>query len=200
MNKIAGAFDTFLRVVLSVALVITFMPVSLDAAYADGADELQLGAAGSKDEGFQAQPGEEGSSTLSGSDEAAEHDESVSPEGGSSSNEVASEEQGAVGGVEPESAAPVASQASTPPGQGLVSWARLMPNGYIYECDSEGELLEPIDEEKPSKKSVNSWAVIDLFVDRDVTSIPRSLCECAGYLNSVTFEAGTKLDSAGAYR
>lgn len=48
-----------------------------------------------------------------------------------------------------------------------------MPNGYIYECDSEGELLEPIDEEKPSKKSVNSWAVIDLFVDRDVTSIPR---------------------------
>ena len=52
MNKIAGAFDTFLRVVLAVALVVTFTPVSRDAAYADGVDELQLGAAGSKGEGL----------------------------------------------------------------------------------------------------------------------------------------------------
>ena len=197
MNKIAGAFDTFLRVVLAVALVVTFTPVSRDTAYADGTDELQLGAAGSKGEGAQTQPDKENSSTLSDSDEAAEHGESASPEGGSSSNETAPEEQAVVGDVESESAAPVASQASTPPGQGLVSWARLMPNGYIYECDSEGELLEPIDEEKPSKNSVDSWAVIDLFVDRGVTSIPRALCECAGYLNSVTFEVGTKLDSIG---
>ena len=197
MNKIAGAFDTFLRVVLAVALVVTFTPVSRDAAYADGVDELQLGAAGSKGEGTQTRPGKENSSTLSDSDETAEHGGSALPEGGSSSNETVSEEQAVVGGIESELAAPVASQASTPPGQGLVSWAKLMPNGYIYECDSEGELLEPIDEEKPSKNSVNSWAVIDLFVDRGVTSIPWSLCECAGYLNSVTFEAGTRLDSIG---
>ena len=199
MNKIAGAFDVFLRVVLSVALVATFTPVPRDAAYADGADELQLGATGSNDQGAQTQLGEESSSTLSDSDEAAEHGESASPEDGSSSNEAAPEEQAVVGGVESESAAPVASQTSTSSGQGLVSWARLMPNGYIYECDSEGELLEPIDEEKPSKNSVDSWAVIDLFVDRGVTSIPRALCECAGYLNSVTFEAGTKLDSIGDF-
>ena len=162
MNKIAGAFDTFLRVVLAVALVVTFTPVSRDAAYADGVDELQLGAAGSKGEGTQTRPGKENSSTLSDSDETAEHGGSALPEGGSSSNETVSEEQAVVGGIESELAAPVASQASTPPGQGLVSWAKLMPNGYIYECDSEGELLEPIDEEKPSKNSVNSWAVIDL--------------------------------------
>ena len=199
MNKIAGAFDVFLRVALSVALVAAFTPVPRDAAYADGADELQLGATGSNDQGAQTQLGEESSSTLSDSDEAAEHGESASPEGGSSSNEAAPEEQAVVGGVESESAAPVASQTSTSSGQGLVSWARLMPNGYIYECDSEGELLEPIDEEKPSKNSVDSWAVIDLFVDRGVTSIPRALCECAGYLNSVTFEAGTKLDSIGDF-
>lgn len=199
MNKIAGAFDTFLRVVLAVALVVTFTPVSRDAAYADGVDELQLGAAGSKDEGVQTQLGEESSSTLSGSGEAAEHGESASSEGGSSADETAFGGQAALDDAESESksAAPVASQTSTSSGQGLVSRAKLMPNGYIYECDSEGELLEPIDEEKPSKNSVDSWAVIDLFVDRGVTSIPRALCECAGYLNSVTFEVGTKLDSIG---
>ena len=151
MNKIAGAFDTFLRVVLSVALVITFTPVSRDAAYADGADELQLGAAGSKDEGFQAQPGEEGSSTLSGSDEAAEHDESVSPEGGSSSNEVASEEQGAVGGVEPESAAPVASQASTPPGKALFRGPGSCPTAIYMSAIPRANCLNPLMKKNPPK-------------------------------------------------
>lgn len=118
MNKIAGAFDTFLRVVLAVALVVTFTPVSRDAAYADGADELQLGAAGSKDEGVQTQPGEESSSTLSGSGEAAEHGESASSEGGSSADETAFGGQAALDDAESESksAAPVASQTSTSSG------------------------------------------------------------------------------------
>lgn len=198
MNKIAGAFDAFLRVVLAVALVVTFTPISRDAAYADGVDETQSGIAASKDEGAQAPLGEQVTPTLPHSSESAANDESALSESASLSDGASSGERVVSGGTESElESAADASQAPAPPGQGLVSWAKLMPNGYIYECNSEGELLETIDEEKPSRNSVNSWAVVDLFVDRDVTSVSQSLCEGAGYLNSVTFEAGTKLDSIG---
>lgn len=87
-----------------------------------------------------------------------------------------------------------------PRGKALFRGPGSCPTAIYMSAIPRANCLNPLMKKNPPKKSVNSWAVIDLFVDRDVTSIPRSLCECAGYLNSVAFEAGTKLDSAGAYR
>ena len=215
--KSVGICNALLRVLLSVALVVSFTPIPGHAA--EGAS-AQGGSP-------SASVGEQAASLSEGSGEAASaaHDAAgvlgAAADGGgvsSGSDAVSSigEASGSVApagegadGVSPadgESGSEAADAADDPaeraaddePAQQgvLYPFGKLMASGYVYACDERGDLTKRIDEDDPERNAISARAVTNLIVDYYVAGIPEGLCEGSTSLTSVLFE-NDRLDSIG---
>ncbi len=226
MNRVAGAFDTFLRVLLSVALVATFTPVPRDAAYAAEGNVASVGAASADgaspgavsvdeispataqtDAADDAQPEP---AAVSGSESAA----SNSSDGSASSamGETASDENSgqtaetdaeSKGGELSSANAAAETTANSEDAEALAQYepdfyafGKLMPNGYVYECDGKGNLVHPYREDLPEKYAIDRFIVGTLVVDAGVTKIKDSFLYDSWDLTEVRFE-GDSLTSIG---
>ena len=195
--------DIALRVFLSLALVVSFIPIARDASYAaeDYAASIEAVNADASTRGdtdsFEADTaGGEGDSAA-GAYSAFEGDSDSDSAGGETDADKA--QPGGSGDAD-------ASDSSTAQGvsagaaqaRPICEYGKLMPDGSVYECDESGNLKESIDESDSKSHSVNPWEVKNLIVDSQATSIPERLCYSSTYLQSVRFE-GKALKSIGEY-
>lgn len=169
MKKSARGSGIFLRVFLSLALVVSFVPITRDASYAaeDYAAPIETVNADASTRGD------------------ADHFEADTA--GGESDAGASDGSTAV-------SSPYGAAQARP----ICEYGKLMPDGSVYECDESGNLKEPIDKLDPESHSVNPGEVKNLIVDSQTTSIPERLCYSSTYLQSVQFE-GVALKSIGEY-
>ncbi len=191
MKKSACGFDAFLRVFLSIALVISFTPIVHDVSYAseksDAPSMAEDAAADAPSSSMvNAVDSEEDLPSSSGSDPAGEQVNGA----------AAPSDQGFAAAFDDSTTA----DASNAPAEarGICAYGKLMPNGYVYESDESGVLEKSIDESNPELHSVNPGEVENLIVDAETTSIPERLCFCSTYLQSVRFENNV-LESIGEY-
>ena len=203
MKKSARGSDIFLRVLLSLALVVSFIPITRDASYAaedyaashegmnadastgGDADPFEDDAAGG--EGDSAADTDSAFEGNSDPDSAGGKTDADKAQPGNSSDADASDSSTALG--VPDGAAQA---------RPICEYGKLMPNGYVYECDESGNLKESIDKSDPQSHSANPGEVKNLIVDSQTTSIPERLCYSSTYLQSVQFESKA-LESIGEY-
>lgn len=171
--KSVGICNALLRVLLSVALVVSFTPIPGHAA--EGAS--------AQGESPSASVGEQAASLSEGSGEAA-----------SAADAAAGASVAAVDAADD----PAERAADDEPAQqgALYPFGKLMASGYVYACDKEGDLTKRIDEDDPERNAISARAVTNLIVDYHVADIPEGLCEGSASLTSVLFE-NDRLDSIG---
>lgn len=204
MNRITAALYRFLVVYLSVAMVLTSIPLAPSTAYADDAGAVAVES--------------EAQETDSGSDTDAVDGSSPSDENASStfsdqtnntqddSSNAASDTPGTSLAQDLTSAATDSDAAKSSPATAeppsndsevdaltyedstIYQYAKLMPSGYVYPCDANGNIAVKIDESNPYKNSVDGRWVSGLIVDYGTAEIPAQLCEGSIYLHSVRFE------------
>lgn len=204
MKKRTRISDIALRVILSIALVVSFVPIAPSSSYAVEPDST---IAVSADDSASNQENTTGgndpyvSQPSSLADQAAQG--GVASEGnnaGKGNSTTAfgpdgDEGLGAVGASGGNSAA-----ASSDEANGLSDnsssidyvreYAKLMADGNLYECDESGTLKQPLEGATP----VEPYYVANLIVDSEVTTIRyRQFASCHN-LKSVRFE-GKTLDS-----
>lgn len=203
--KSVGICNALLRVLLSVALVVSFTPIPGSAA-----EDASAGARGSAlSNGLG-----EAASTGGGDDAAGASDAAAGARGASSGSDTepaASEGSGAAAsagegaGEEGSGAAEAAGEAVSseraaddePAQQGvLYPFGKLMASGYVYACDEQGDLTKPVDEDDPECNAISARDVANLIVDYHVANIPEGLCQDSMWLTSVRFE-NDRLDSIG---
>lgn len=171
--KSVGICNALLRVLLSVALVVSFTPIpghAVEGASAQGGSP-------------SASVGEQAASLSEGSGEAA-----------SAADAAAGASVAAVDAADD----PAERAADDEPAQQgiLYPFGKLMASGYVYACDKEGDLTKRIDEDDPERNAISARAVTNLIVDYHVADIPEGLCEGSASLTSVLFE-NDRLDSIG---
>lgn len=166
MKKSARIFDIALRVLLSFALVVSFIPIAPSSSFAE---EPGVNAAVSADTGADAS-GSDSENTVGENDST---DEAGTGESVATSSDAAS------------------SSASDSSSIGYVrEYGKLMADGKIYECDESGTLKRPTEE----AEAIEPYNVANLIVDSKVTTIRcRQFASCHS-LKSVRFE-GKTLDS-----
>ena len=206
MNRITAALYRFLVVYLSVAMVVTSIPLAPSTAYADGAGAVAVES--------EAQVADSGSDT----DADAVDDTSSTDEGSSSttydqtnntqddSSNAASDTPGTslaqdLAGAALDSDAAKSLAATAEPSSDdsevdalvyedptVYEYAKLMPSHYVYPCDANGNITVEIDESDPYKNSVDGRWVTNLIVDYGMDKVPVQLCEGSSNLRSVRFE------------
>ena len=166
MSKIAGAFDVFLRVLLSVALFVTFTPIVNEKSYAaetpadvraeegnglDDASQAQSSVIDIEDNSLSSSKDALANTSSTAADDDADLTLSIgSGEGGTASSEPWNASNGADAALaENEESADVASRAQSVYGYGILN-----SNGYIYPCDSEGAPLNPINSADPRRNAI----------------------------------------------
>ena len=206
MNRITAALYRFLVVYLSVAMVVTSIPLAPSTAYADDA-----GAVAVESEAQEADSGSEA--------DADAVDDASSTDGGSSSttsdqtnntqvdsSNAASDTPGtslaqdlAGAATNSDAAKNLAATAESPSDDSEVDalvyedpttyqYAKLMPNGYVYPCDASGSVTVEIDGNDPHENSVDGKLVTNLIVDYGADRVPGYICEYSSNLRSVRFE------------
>ena len=206
--KSVGICNALLRVLLSVALVVSFTPIpgsaAEDASAQEGAPSASAGAQGSAlSEGSgeaastggvsDAVAGAGGASSGSDTELAAGEDSGAAASAGEGSGEEGSGTAEAAG----EAASPDGAADDEPAQQGvLYSFGKLMTSGYVYACDEQGDLTKPVDEDDPERNAISARDVANLIVDYHVADIPEGLCQDSMWLTSVRFE-NDRLDSIG---
>ncbi len=206
MTRFAAAFDTFLRVLLSVALVTTFTPVPRDAVYA-----AEGKAALADDASAEPSDGEVSASSASNAIDETTSDknsgQSVEADAEATGGELSTTGTAAEAPTDPESAnADEASATSQTPSEDpeasaqyepdFYAFGKLMPNGYVYECDGKGNLVHPYREDVPQKYAIDPFIVGTLVVDAGVTKIKDGFLYDSWDLTEVRFE-GDSLTSIG---
>lgn len=206
MNRITAALYRFLVVYLSVAMVVTSIPLAPSTAYADGAGAVAVES--------EAQVADSGSDT----DADAVDDTSSTDEGSSSttydqtnntqddSSNAASDTPGTslaqdLAGAALDSDAAKSLAATAEPSSDdsevdalvyedptVYEYAKLMPSHCVYPCDANGNITVEIDESDPYKNSVDGRWVTNLIVDYGMDKVPVQLCEGSSNLRSVRFE------------
>lgn len=206
MNRITAALYRFLVVYLSVAMVVTSIPLAPSTAYADDAgavaveSEAQVADSGSDTDAAAV---DDSSSANEGSSSAASDSTDSSQDKSSSSdtNTLASSlaQDLASDATDSDAAKSLAAMAEpssddsevdalTYEDHTIYQYAKLMPSGYVYPCDPDGNIAVKIDESKPYKNSVDGRWVSGLIVDYGTDEVPAQLCEGSIYLHSVRFE------------
>ena len=206
MNRITAALYRFLVVYLSVAMVVTSIPLAPSTAYADDAGAVAVES--------EAQEADSGSDT-----DADAVDDTSSTDGGSSSttydqtnntqddsSNAASDTPGTslaqdLAGAATDSDAAKSLAATAEPSSDdsevdalvyedptVYEYAKLMPSHYVYPCDANGNITVEIDESDPYKNSVDGRWVTNLIVDYGMDKVPVQLCEGSSNLRSVRFE------------
>ncbi len=206
MNRITAALYRFLVVYLSVAMVVTSIPLAPSTAYADDSSALAVESEAQEadsDSDTDADAVDDSSSANEGSSSAASDSSDSSQDKSSSSdtNTLASSlaQDLASDATEPDAAKSLAATAEpssddsevdalTYEDHTIYQYAKLMPSGYVYPCDPDGNIAVKIDESKPYKNSVDGRWVSGLIVDYGTDEVPAQLCEGSIYLHSVRFE------------
>ena len=216
MNRITAALYRFLVVYLSVAMVVTSIPLAPRAAYADDAGALAVeneaqetnsgtdtdakvsDNASSSDEG--------GSSTTSGQTNNAQ-DESSSSDTNIPASSLAQDLSSAATDSDAAKTSPATAESPSDSSQTdalghkeptVYEYAKLMPNGNVYPCDASGNVTVEIDESDPNKNSVGGIWVINLIVDYGADGIPGYICDRSSNLRSVHFE-NSSISSIGIH-
>ena len=206
--KSVGICNALLRVLLSVALVVSFTPIPGSAAEDESAQEgAPFALAGARGSTLLDGLGEAASTggvsdAVAGAGDASSGSD-AEPAAGEGSGAAASASEGA--GEEGSGTAEVAGEAASSDGaaddesaqQGvLYSFGKLMISGYVYACDEQGDLTKPVDEDDPERNAISARDVANLIVDYHVADIPEGLCQDSMWLTSVRFE-NDRLDSIG---
>ena len=171
--KSVGICNALLRVLLSVALVVSFTPIPGNAAEGATVADGSLSASA----GQQAASPSEGSGEAASAADAAAGASVTAVDAADDPAERAADDEPAQQGV-------------------LYPFGKLMASGYVYACDERGDLTKRIDEDDPERNAISARAVTNLIVDYHVAGIPEGLCEGSTSLTSVFFE-NDRLDSIG---
>ena len=206
MNRITAALYRFLVVYLSVAMVVTSIPLAPSTAYADDASALTVeNEAQETDSGSDADADavDDSSSANEGSSSAASDSTDSSQDKSSSSdtNTLASSLAQDLASDATDSDAAKSLAATAEPSSDdsevdalvyedptVYEYAKLMPSHYVYPCDANGNITVEIDESDPYKNSVDGRWVTNLIVDYGMDKVPVQLCEGSSNLRSVRFE------------
>ncbi len=215
MNRITAALYRFLVVYLSVAMVVTSIPLAPSTAYADDA-----GAVAVESEAQEADSGsdtdadavDDSSSANEGSSSAASDSTDSSQDKSSSSdtNTLASSlaQDLASDATDSDAAKSLAAMAEPSSDDSEVDaltyeptvyeYAKFMPNYYLYPCDANGNLTVEIDENNPNENSVDGRMVTNLIVDYGTDLVDVQLCADSLNLRSVRFE-NSSISSIGMH-
>ncbi len=205
MNRITAALYRFLVVYLSVAMVVTSIPLAPSTAYADDSSALAIESEAQEadsDSDTDADAVDDSSSANEGSSSAASDSTDSSQDKSSSSdtNTLASSlaQDLASDATDSDAAKSLAAMAEPSSDDSEVDaltyeptvyeYAKFMPNYYLYPCDANGNITVEIDESDPYKNSVDGRWVTNLIVDYGMDKVPVQLCEGSSNLRSVRFE------------
>ena len=131
--KSVGICNALLRVLLSVALVVSFTPIPGHAA--EGASAQ--GGSPSASVGEQAASLSEGSGEAASAADAAAGASVAAVDAADDPAERAADDEPAQQGV-------------------LYPFGKLMASGYVYACDKEGDLTKPVDEDDPERNAISA--------------------------------------------
>ena len=215
MNRITAALYRFLVVYLSVAMVVTSVPLAPSTAYADDASALAVeNEAQETDSGSDtdADAVDDSSSANEGSSSAASDSTDSSQDKSSSSdtNTLASSlaQDLASDATDSDAAKSLAAMAEPSSDDSEVDaltyeptvyeYAKFMPNYYLYPCDANGNLTVEIDENNPNENSVDGRMVTNLIVDYGTDLVDAQLCADSLNLRSVRFE-NSSISSIGMH-
>lgn len=206
MNRITAALYRFLVVYLSVAMVVTSIPLAPSTAYADDAGAVAVESeAQETDSGSEAdaKTGDDASSTDGGSSSITSDQTNNTQDDSSSAasdNLGTSLAQDLVGAATNSDAAKSLATTAEPSSDDsevdplvnedptVYEYAKLMPNGYVYPCDASGSVTVEIDGNDPYENSVDGKLVNNLIVDYGADRVPGYICEYSSNLRSVRFE------------
>ena len=204
MNRITAALYRFLVVYLSVAMVVTSIPLAPSTAYADDASALAVeNEAQETDSGSDTDAVDDASSTDAGSSSTTSdqtnntQDDSSNAASDTPGTSLAQDLAGAASNSD--AAKSLAATAESPSDDSEVDalvyedptvyeYAKLMPNCYVYPCDASGSVTVEIDGNDPHENSVDGKLVTNLIVDYGADRVPGYICEYSSNLRSVRFE------------
>ena len=203
MNRITAALYRFLVVYLSVAMVVTSIPLAPSTAYADDASALAVEN--------EAQETDSGSDTDA-VDKSSPSDESTSSTSSDQTNNTLDDSSNAASDTPGTSLAQdladaatnsdvaksLAATAESPSDDSeadaltyeptVYEYAKFMPNYYLYPCDADGNVTVEIDENNPRENSVDGRMVTNLIIDYRTDLVDVQLCADSTNLRSVRFE------------
>ena len=182
--KSVGICNALLRVLLSVALVVSFTPIPAAAAegvaVAGGSPSTSVGDRGSTLSEGSGEAASTGGGAAGASDAGAGID-AASPAGeggGNAAGDASTPVDKGAGDGGDAADDPVERAADDELAQQgvLYAFGKLMASGYVYTCDERGDLTKPIDEDDPKRNAISAREVANLIVDYHVADIPEGLC------------------------
>lgn len=213
MSRITAALYRFLVCYLSIAMVVTSIPLAPRTAYADDtetlafegeAQEVDSGAGSDADavDGSASAGESDVSESSAASDQAdvAQDDSSNAAAATAPQTSLAQDLAGAATGSDTTKEPAVTAEHLSDDSKAdalmyedptVYDYAKLMPNYYLYPCDANGNLSVEIDENNPRENSVDGRMVTNLIVDRGVDEVDAQLCADSTNLRSVRFENGS---------
>ena len=203
MNRITAALYRFLVVYLSVAMVVTSIPLAPSTAYADDSsalaveNEAQETDSGSDTDAIdKSSPSDESTSSTSSDQTNNTQDDSSNAASDTPGTSLAKDLAGAA--TNSDVAKSLAATAESPSDDGeadaltyeptVYEYAKFMPNYYLYPCDAGGNVTVEIDENNPSENSVDGRMVTNLIIDYRTNLVDVQLCADSTNLRSVRFE------------
>ena len=205
MNRITAALYRFLVVYLSVAMVVTSIPLAPRAAYADDAGALAVESEAQETDSSSdadvhavdnASSSGEGSSSTASDQTNNAQDESSSSDASTSMSSLAQDlsisatdsdaAKSLVATAEPSSDDSEVDALTYEPT--VCEYAKFMPNYYLYPCDADGNVTVEIDENNPRENSVDGRMVTNLIIDYRTDLVDVQLCADSTNLRSVRFE------------
>lgn len=205
MNRITAALYRFLVVYLSVAMVVTSIPLAPRAAYADDAGAVAVESEAQESDSSSdadvdavdnASSSSEGSSSTTSDQTNNAQDESSSSDTSTSTSSLAQDLSSSATNSDAAKTSPATAE---PPSDDsevdaltyeptVYEYAKFMPNYYLYPCDADGNVTVEIDEDNPRENSVDGRMVTNLIVDYGVDEVDAQLCADSTNLRSVRFE------------
>ena len=216
MNRITAALYRFLVVYLSVAMVVTSIPLAPSTAYADDssalaveseAQETDSGSDADADAVDDTSSADEGSSSTTSDQTNNAQDKSSSSDTNIPASSLTQDLSSAATDSDAAKTSPATAESPSDSSQTdalghkeptVYEYAKLMPNGNVYPCDASGNVTVEIDESDPNKNSVGGIWVINLIVDYGADGIPGYICDRSSNLRSVHFE-NSSISSIGIH-
>lgn len=206
MNRITAALYRFLVVYLSVAMVVTSIPLAPSTAYADDTEALAVENEAQETDSdsdadakasYSASSSDEGSSSTSSDQTNNTQDDSSSAASDAPGTSLAQDLAGAATNSDTAKSLATTAEPSSDDSEvdplvyedpTVYEYAKLMPNGYVYPCDASGSVTVEIDGNDPHENSVDGKLVTNLIVDFGADRVPGYICEYSSNLRSVRFE------------
>ena len=205
MNRITAALYRFLVVYLSVAMVVTSIPLAPSTAYADDTEALAVENEAQETDSdsdadakasYSASSSDEGSSSTSSDQTNNAQDKSSSSDTSTSTSSLAQDLSSSATDSDAAKTSPATAEPPSDDSEAdaltyeptVYEYAKFMPNYYLYPCDADGNVTVEIDENNPSENSVDGRMVTNLIIDYRTNLVDVQLCADSTNLRSVRFE------------